>query len=316
MGRHMQAHGEIVRPKSFWLSKSWQGAYWKIISCACFAGINGIVRYWTSGVTDDTVVTMPVNVMMLFQNIFGTLFLLPWIFKTGIQNLITRHPFLHLIRVATAIIGINLWYLALKNIPISESVALNFTGPIFTVIGAWFLLQEKLNTQRTLAIILSVIGAAIISCPSIPFVSATTNLGLSALLPLSSALLLAINKLLTRKLANLGETPASLAIYLLVLMAPVSLIPALYDWQMPEIQHWPWLIAMGALAAGAHLSFGKAYQLAEVTFLMPFGFSKFFLSTFVGYLVFSELPTHWSLWVGIVIIFLSIFLLGYKKVDH
>lgn len=293
-----------------WLSKAWQGAFWKVISCACFAGINGIVRYFSGGIQDNGIEPLPVNVLMFFQNVFGTLFLLPWILKPGLKALTTRHPILHFLRIITAVGGVYLWYLSLKVMPIAEGVALTFTGPIFTVIGASLFLHEKISVQRLCAIILSLLGAFIISRPDIPLYGDSHPLGLSAILPLASALALAFNKLLTRKLANLGETPISLATYLLLLMAPVSLLPALYEWTTPSLCHWPWLILLGLLASGAHLSFSKAYQLAEVTFLTPIGFTKFFLSTLVGYIAFSELPTHWSLWIGVSIIFGSILLLG------
>jgi len=296
-----------------WPSKAWQGAFWKVVSCACFAAINGIVRYCSGGINDNSIEPLPVNVIMFFQNVFGTLFLLPWLLKPGLKSLATRHPILHIIRIITAVGGVYLWYLSLKAMPIAEGVALTFTGPIFTVMGASLLLHEKISLQRLLAIVLSLIGAFIISRPDIPFYGDNHPIGFAALLPLSSALALAFNKLLTRKLANLGETPISLAMYLLLLMAPVSLLPALYEWSTPNLTHWPWLILLGLLAAGAHLSFSKAYQLAEVTFLTPIGFSKFFLSTLIGYLAFSELPANWSLWIGVSVIFGSILLLGYKR---
>jgi drug/metabolite transporter (DMT)-like permease len=66
------------------------------------------------------------------------------------------------------------------------------------------------------------------------------------------------------------------------------------------------------LAALAHFSFARAFQLADVTFLTPFGFSKFFLSALVGYLAFAELSTNWGLWLGAFIIGLSILLLIYE----
>jgi drug/metabolite transporter (DMT)-like permease len=118
---------------------------------------------------------------------------------------------------------------------------------------------------------------------------------------------------LSRKLTTLGEFPTVLTTYLLLLMAPVSLIPALYEWTTPSVTHWPWLILLGALAAGAHLSFAKAYQLAEITFLTPIGFSKFFINILVGYLVFQELPVEKSLWIGTATIFVSILTLGYSS---
>ena len=69
------------------------------------------------------------------------------------------------------------------------------------------------------------------------------------------------------------------------------------------------VIILGFLTAIAHFSFSKAYQLAEVTFLMPIGFIKFFLSTLIGYLAFAEIPYTPSSWIGMIIIFFSILLL-------
>jgi len=301
-------------------AKLWQGAGWKVLSMACFALINGIVRYCSGGAESSLPIDpLPVNVMVFFQNLFGTLCLLPWILtihKTKAQNVVDRqglggaHFGLNLLRVFSAVLGICLWYFALKLMPMAESVALSFTGPIFTVIGAWLLLHEKMNMQRLMAIGLSLSGAFIIARPDIPLQSNT--IGLSALLPLGSALALALSKLLTRKLVLLGHTPTYLAASLLLLMTPISLPLALVDWQTPTLQHLPWLMGMGALAACSHFTFGKAYQLADVAFLAPFGFSKFMLGALIGYCFFGELPTAWSLWFGMLVIFASILVLGYK----
>lgn len=298
-----------------WSLASWQGAFWIIVSCACFSGINGIVRYWSGGV-DSTIDILPVHVMQFFQNIFGTVFLLPWILKAGIGSFKIRHVELHLTRVFAAVLGVYLWYLSLKAMPIAESVALSFTGPIFTVITAWLWLKEQITPQRLLAILLSLTGAFIISRPDLALGENAHPLGLAVLLPLSSALAITVSKLLTRKLATLGETPTVLTTYLLLLMAPISLLPALFEWTTPSTIHWPWLILLGAIAAGAHLSLSKAYQCAEVTFLTPFGFSKFFINIIVGYLAFSELPVEKSLWIGTTTIFASIVLLGFSSLKN
>ena len=295
---------------------AWQGGYWKLVSCAAFAGINGIVRHLSLQGT-ETIPSLPTEILVFFQNMIGSLLLLPILIKSqGIKNLRTHYPGLHLIRVLTAILGIYLWYFSLKFIPLAESVALSFTGPIFTVIGAHLLLQEKINLQRTIAILLSIIGAFIISRPDLAFKGQDSTIGLTALFPLSSALVLAWNKLLTRKLGLLGESPELLATYLLLFMVPISFIPALYKWVTPSIEHCYWLLALGMLVALAHLSFGKAYKLAEVSFLTPFGFSKFIFSTLVGYFAFSELPTQWTIWLGISIVFISIIVLSLKHLDY
>lgn len=290
---------------------AWQGACWKMISCAAFAGINGIVRYLSHGGDLGPDNVLSTNVMMFFQNLFGTMLILPFFWRSGLKLSSTQHGVLHLIRVATAVLGISLWYLTLKYMPIAEGVALTFTGPVFTVIGAALLLGEKIGPKRIAAICLSLIGAFIISRPDKALLSQDAGFGWVVLLPLTSAISIAWNKILTRKLAKLGESPESLATYLLLLMIPVSLIPALFDWTWPHATHWPWLFLLGLFATIAHLSFGKAYKLSEVTFLTPFGFSKFLFSTLIGFYFFSEIPSN-ALWIGIAVIGGSIFLLTYK----
>lgn len=303
----------IEAPFSFPTSTLWAGAGWKILSCACFAGINGIVRYLGGGGAFAPDLPLPANMIMFFQNVFGTLCLLPILFnQSKPQHLLPqRYISLHLLRVFAAALGVCLWYFTLQKMPIAMGVALTFTGPIFTVIGAKILLNERIGKRRSLAIFLSLIGAFIISRPDNALFGKEDALGLVALLPLGSAMALAWNKLLTRRLATKGETPESLATYLLLLMTPISFLLALPEWVTPQLSHWPWLILLGLLAGCAHISFGRAYAKAEVVFLTPIGFSKFLFSTLIGYCCFLEIPKP-SLWTGILVIGFSIFLLAYK----
>lgn len=296
---------------STWLNPAWQGAFWKIISCAAFAGINGVVRYLSGGAEFSPETPLPSSVIMFFQNVFGTLLLLPLIRKSGVST-IKHHPVLHFVRIFAAVLGIWLWYLTLQHMPIATGVALSFTGPVFTVIAANLFLKERLDPQRILAICLSLTGAFIISRPDLALSNTEHYMGWAVVFPLTSALVLAWNKIITRKLAKLGETPQALATYLLLFMTPMSLIPALQSWTTPSLEHWPWLLLLGSLAAIAHLSFSRAYKLAEVTFLTPFGFSKFLFSMLVGYCCFTEIPSI-SLFVGLGVIGLSIWLLGRRE---
>lgn len=287
------------------------GALWKVFSMACFAAINGIVRHLSGGSGTDTA-PLPVNVIMFFQNVAGTLFLLPWVWRSGVCALKTVHPTLHLFRVVTAVAGVYLWYLTLAVIPIAEGVALSFTGPIFTVIGAWFLLSERIDTQRFIAIVLCLTGAFFITRPDLPLLGGDHPIGVYAIFPLASAIVLALSKLATRKLATLGDSPTTLAGFLLVFMTPASLILALFEWVTPSPADFGWLALLGLLAALAHFSFARAFQLADVTYLTPFGFSKFFLSALVGYVAFGEFSTNYGLWLGAFIIGVSILLLSYE----
>jgi drug/metabolite transporter (DMT)-like permease len=286
-------------------------ASWKVASCFCFAAINGIVRYVSGGSGDDQMASLPVYVIIFFQNLFGTLFMLPIIFNQGIKSLYTHRPALNMFRVVVAVAGVGLWYWGVYYLPLAHAVALSFTGPIFTVIGAHIFLKEKITLNRALAITVCFIGAFIVSRPDrILMGSDLDTLGWPAFLPLGAAIAFAISKLLSRVLASQGESADSMTFYLLVFMAPISMLPAAYDWAMPVAQHWVWLIALGVLAAGAHYTLTRSLAIAEVSFVMPFGYSKIMLSAAIGYFAFGEVPKSMTLWVGSIIIFLSVTLLS------
>ncbi|MEN8236661.1 MAG: DMT family transporter [Pseudomonadota bacterium] len=287
-----------------------QGGLWKIASCACFAGINGIIRYLQGGSPSPIDITLPVCMIMFFQNLFATGFMVPVLLNHWKDLRRTQYPGLHLTRVVIAVTGISLWYLGLYYLPLAKAVALMFTGPIFTIIGAQIWLGEHIDRNRFMAISISFVGAFVILRPDeMLFATSNSGLGLAPLLPLMAAIAFAASKLCTRRLGRYGESPGSLTFYLLVLMVPVSLVPALIYWQTPSLQHLPWLILMGALATGAHYCLSKSLSIGEVSFVMPFGFSKLLLSALVGYIAFGEFSSSWSMWFGACIIFSSVLLL-------
>lgn len=295
------------------MQKIWLGIFWKILSCACFAGINVLVRYLSGGSPVGLTKALPIYSIMFFQNIIGMLVISGWMWRTKTLRIVdfkTSHPWLHLIRVLTAAGGIGLWYISLRCIPITQVVALSLIGPIITTLGAVIFLKENFSLQRKLAVALSIIGGVLLARPDQTLISANEYNWLM-LLPLLAAFAFALDKLLTRRLLNLGESSSSLAWFLLAFISPLCIIPAaVYGWINPELSHLPWLLLLGTLNALAHFAFNKAYSLAEVTILLPFGAAKLILSATLSYLAFYEIPKSFDLWLGISVIVLSTIILG------
>ena len=295
-------------------STVWIGAFWKTLSCACFAGVNGLVRYLSGGSPLLLETPLPIHVIMFFQNTIGSLLILPVLLhnRTLLKTILYPiHPILNIIRVVTAVSGIALWYVSLKYIPLTQVVALSFVAPFISLIGAKLFLNEVLNFTRLTAIMLSILGGFFITRPDLGLQN-IDHIGWTAIFPLIATLVFTLDKLFTRKLLADGESATNVTLYLLVFMGPISLIPALhYGWIMPNATHWHWLLLLGLLAAGAHFSFSKAYAFAEVTFLMPFGIAKMLLCSVVGYLAFSEFPETTHMWIGIFVLTISTILLTF-----
>lgn len=270
-------------------SPYFRGAVWKVSSFLCFSGINGIVRYLSQAAESCGQTPLPAYEVAFFQNLFGLIFLIPWIVQHGPQSLRTRHPRIQFCRILLSALGVVLWYISLRYIPLAQAVALMFLGPLITVMGAKVFLKETLTRERSLAILVGFIGGGLISQTTF----AVGMLSLVALLPICAASCFSGATLMVRYLAK-DDSPELIVTYLLLFMAPVLLIPTLLYGVWPMAWQWPWLLMMGGLAAGAHLCLSRAYASAEVSYLAPYGFTKWFASTLIGVVAFAEIPSLWT----------------------
>ncbi|MFM8455023.1 MAG: DMT family transporter [Gammaproteobacteria bacterium] len=294
---------------------AWQGIFWKVVSSLCFALLNCIVRYLRGGSSLYIALPLPTYVLDFFQNLFAVLVLLPWLIEKRKFLQIPQTPglcFLHATRVITGLLGVGAWYFAFHYLPVAQCLALNFLGPIFTALGAAVFLKEKLGKARKFAILISFGGAFLVNRPDLKLGTAPIE-SYYTLFPILAAFCFAITNLLSRKLSLQGESPERLTLILLVWTLPLSLLPASQTWITPTMEHWPWLLLLGALAALAHFAYNKAYALAEVSFLLPFGFCKYLASISLAYWIFGEFPYAWEFWLGSAIMLLSLGLLSLAR---
>lgn len=273
----------------FWKeTPHFRGAFWKVSSFLCFSGINGIVRYFSQTAEAVGQVSLPAVEIAFFQNLFGLIFLLPWILQRGPSSIKTQYPWLQAFWIILSAIGVVLWYTSLSYMQLAQAVGLMFLGPLITAVGARFFLKENIGKERGLAILVGFVGGGIISQTTF-----SCLLSVAAFLPILAAICFSGATLMLRRL-TVGDSPQLLATYLLFFMAPLLLIPTLMYGHMPAVWQWPWLLIMGGFTAGAHLCLNKAYSSAEVSYLIPYGFTKWFASALIGVVAFAEIPSLWT----------------------
>ncbi len=285
--------------------QQWHGILWKLLACLGFAGVNALVRYLAGG-TGTNPHPLPEEVMIFFQNVFAFLIFLPFSLPHGFKGLRTKRKFIamHIVRVGSAIVGILSLYKAFSVMPIAQVVSLQFTGPIFSVLGARLFLKERIGFWRHLGILLGIMGAFVITRPD-KCLRGENDFGWSVLLPLLSAIMFAVSKISSRDLGRKGESPNVLAVYLLFFMVPASAMTASFNWTLPMPDQWILVLVLGAFSCLAHYATVRAYCLAEVTFLTPFGFARILFSFILAALLYNEYPRGLGLWVGLSLIILS-----------
>jgi drug/metabolite transporter (DMT)-like permease len=179
-------------------------------------------------------------------------------------------------------------------IPFAEAVALSFTTPLFATIGAALILGERVRARRWTATLVGFAGVLVIVRPG--SVALDWGAGLAILSMALSAGVTLIVKNLTRT-----ERPDVIATYMVLIMTPMSLAPALFVWSWPAAHIWPWLVAMGAMGSCGHMCFLRSFALAEASAVMPYDYTRMVFAAVIGYVFFAEVPDDWT-WVGAAII--------------
>ncbi|MBY0500499.1 MAG: DMT family transporter [Alphaproteobacteria bacterium] len=274
-----------------------QGALFKALSCVCFAGIYGCVRYITLSARESGLTPMPAPELAFFETFFGLLFILPWVITTGKSAFRTPHYSLYVARALVVSLSVILWYMALAQMPLVQVVAFKYISPLFTILGAKLFLGEKCGWIRAIAIGVAIGGALLITGHELIEGDALIlEVSLLALLPLGATACQALSAVFGKKQAK-TDSPQTVSLYLLLFTLPIFAVAASFNWVMPLFWQWPWLIMMGGLLAAAYIFLSQAYVVADITYLIPVSFTRLIVATFIGMVLFSEWPTVWT-WVG------------------
>jgi drug/metabolite transporter (DMT)-like permease len=274
-----------------------RGALWMLLACACFSSMNGIVRHLAQD--------LPTLMIVFFRCLFGLIALLPWLLKPGLASLRATRPGLHGIRVAMAFVAMTAWFYGLKSMPLAEATALSFTTPLFATIAAVVFLGEVMRARRWTATLVGFIGAMIILRPGLTTVTDAT------LYVLLAAFLMAMSQTIV-KLLSRGEHPNATVFWLVFLMTPVSLVPAILVWQTPDFEQFAWLIGLGIIATLGHQSLARSLGATEATAVYPIDFTRLIFAATIGFLAFDEAPDEWT-WIGAAVIMTSSIYIAHRE---
>ena len=232
-----------------------------------------------------------------FRNVFGLLVVLPFFLRHGLGTLRTGRIALHGVRAAVNVFAMLTFFYALSVTPLSQASALAFSAPIFATVLAALVLGEVVRVRRWAAIAFGFAGTLVLIRPGF------AEVGLGSILVLLSSMAWAV-ALLTIKALSRTEPSVTIVTYMMLLMTPLSLVPALLVWQWPDGMQWLWLMAMAVLGTGGQWLMTQALKEADTAVVMPFDFFKLIWASILGYAFFAEIPDQFT-WLGGAMIFAS-----------
>lgn len=195
-----------------------------------------------------------------------------------------RSPWLQFVRamMLPAMTALNFW--ALQYLQLAVTGAVQFAVPILVALFAAWLLSERLDPGRWIAVVVGFAGVLVIVRPG------TEGFHPAILIALANAVLYALFNLLTRRLA--ATDPPGLTNTLSALGAAVLIAPfALAVWEAPgSLLQWVVIVVMGTAGGIGHLWLAQAHRYASASTIAPFMYQQILYMTMFGWLVFGDLP--------------------------
>ena len=208
---------------------------------------------------------------------------------------------IHLLRGAVTTVMAALFFWGIGRVPLAQAIALTFIAPLIALLLAALLLDEKVGPRSIVGSFLAFGGVLVIV-----FGQARASVGPEVLLGsvaiIGSALCYAVNIVLMRHQA-LAAKPLEINFFqsLTVLFLWALLIPVVGFPAFPSV-NWNWVVVASLLSTAGGLLFAWAYARGEAGYLSTTEYSGFLWAAALGWLVFREPVSTYTLAGAVLIV--------------
>lgn len=256
---------------------------------------------------------VPTGEAVFFRSFFAMPVILVWLALRGdlATGLKAKRPVLHIWRGLIGVTAMGCGFAALGLLPLPEVTAIGFAAPMLTVLLAAVFLGERLRVFRMTAVLIGLVGVAIVLWPRLTLDTLGGSATLGVALVLTSAVMRAMAQIQIRKMVAVEETSA-IVFYFSLTATVFSLATLPFGWVWPAPEVLAMLVGAGLLGGIAQIFLTSAYRFAGAAVVAPFDYASILFAILFGYWFFDEVPTSTVL-VGSVIVVAAGALIIYRE---
>jgi len=224
------------------------------------------------------------------------------------QVMRTRRPWLQLGRSALLLGSTVLNFFALRYLQLDEAVSIIFCTPFIVAALGGPMLGEWIGWRRWTAIFVGFAGILLVTRPG------TGGIHPAALLVVVAAICYALYSILTRVLVR-SDSDATTNFYSnLVGAAAITVAVPFYWTSQSDAIVIALMCSMGLFSGFGHFLLIRAHRLAPAGVLAPFIYTEIVWMIALGFLVFGDVPSHWTLAGAAIVILSGLYLLYRERV--
>jgi drug/metabolite transporter (DMT)-like permease len=214
---------------------------------------------------------------------------------------------LHLLRAAIGIVMLSLFAYGVRDLSLAEAYTIFFIGPILITALSVFVLKERVNGARWVAIAIGMAGVLVVLRPS-----GDGFLTLGGLAILVAAVCYAVSAVTGRVLAR-SDSSEQMVFWLMLLMAIGATTLALPAWTAVEPRHLPLLAGLAVSGFLAQLALTEAFSHGEASVVAPFEYTALACGVAIDWLFWQTLPDQYTLIGAAIIIGSGLYLIRHEK---
>jgi drug/metabolite transporter (DMT)-like permease len=274
-----------------------QGALWILTSAVIFTATNALIKHMGSSLDSFQ--------MVFFRGLFGTLFLLPIVWRAGgMEVLRTSRMNFHLARGLTGSLALMTIFYALTHMPLADVTGISFSRSLWVIVLAVLFLNEQIRWRRWAATLVGFLGVLVMVRPG-------PEANPAAIAAVLNALFVAMSVVLIKRM-TVTEKPLTILFWGTLIPTFVTLPPALVVWKNPTNMELILMALVGAGLSVGHTCLIQGLRVGEATAVMPFDYTRLILSGFAGYVFFMEVPDPYTI-VGALMIVGSTFYIAHRE---
>ena len=256
-----------------------------IALAAMFAGVKWAGQHGVS-----------VGESLFYRQIGTALCAVGWVaLGPGFASLKTKRIGAHVARMVIGVVAMGLNFLTFVLLPLAEATAIGFSVPIFATLLAALVLGERTGWWRWSAVLAGFLGVLVIVQPGSGHIEVH-----GGAVAVAAALSTAGATIAIRRLGATEAVATTVFWFAVSSLVPLGLI-MLFVAKPHDCQTFAVIAGLSLAGGVAQLLLTGALRLAQVALVMPMDYSALLWASLLGWLIFGQLPSHWT-WLGAPIV--------------
>lgn len=284
-----------------------KGILYMLLAGICFLVVNFFVKILGSGEVGLFGVSgskFPAHELVFFRSLISFSISFYLLKKRKLPVLGNNKKWL-IVRGLSGMIALTLFFYTIHFLPLAIASTIQYLAPIFTIILAVLIVNERLFPIQIGFILLAFVGAALIGLNN--FLVTDHKLLLPwewILIGIVSSFFSGIAYVSILKLKH-SDSPLNIVIYFPMLSLPIMGIWCLFDFVIPIGIEWFYILVIGIFTQIAQISLTRALHLGDTTTVTPFQYLGSIYALIVGYLIFDEVISFYA-FIGICLILFGV----------